>query len=127
MSRIEEIQEQMAALQEELKKETLQLLQEGFAEIFQSQPDLDSIAWYQYTPYWNNGDHCRFSLHTDCLFLNDEYAEDMEMPWADEVYQKAYDLLSSITSETFLALFGDHSKVTVYRDEIVIEDYKNHE
>jgi hypothetical protein len=34
-------------------------------EFFDANPNVQSITWTQYTPYWNDGDTCTFSAGTD--------------------------------------------------------------
>jgi hypothetical protein len=41
-------------------------------EIFNNHPSLESFAWVQYTPYFNDGDACEFSAYTDSIYINDE-------------------------------------------------------
>lgn len=65
-----------------LKKKKIQITTEVFDEfsksIFQDNPELHSFSWFQYTPYFNDGDECVFSAHTDYLYLNGESIEEAE-------------------------------------------------
>jgi hypothetical protein len=53
----------------EAKKQMEQTAKEAFAEMvtefFDENSDLISFGWTQYTPYFNDGDVCEFSAHTD--------------------------------------------------------------
>ena len=51
-------------------------------ELFQTFPELKSIGWKQYTPYFNDGDTCTFSANTDCISINGEYVDDSN--WVSE-------------------------------------------
>lgn len=61
--KIKELNKKMAELAEERKL----LFQENFKDIFKStfeeNPKLKSIRWQQYTPYFNDGDACYFSVY----------------------------------------------------------------
>ena len=53
----------------ESRKQLEQTAKEAFTEMtkefFEENPDLLAFGWTQYTPYWNDGDVCEFSAHTD--------------------------------------------------------------
>ena len=76
---IEEVkikQKEIALLKKELHKKSEEAFLAGAKEIFKSFPELESVSWSQYTPYFNDGDTCRFSANTDYLSVNGEYADD---------------------------------------------------
>ncbi len=52
------IEETRKALSEQLKQQTAVL----FKEFFAAHPAVKSIAWTQYTPYFNDGDPCTFRV-----------------------------------------------------------------
>lgn len=60
-----QIQEKMAAMKEELKTLGEKLFKEGAQDIFDAYPQLESFSWIQYTPFFNDGDECIFSVHSD--------------------------------------------------------------
>ena len=47
-------------------------------DIFNDNPQLNSFSWNQYTPYFNDGDTCYFSAHTDYIYVNDELVDDSD-------------------------------------------------
>lgn len=55
--------EQIKRLREEYKELSQNLFAEGVKAIFDTYPDLIAVGWSQYTPYWNDGDPCEFSVH----------------------------------------------------------------
>lgn len=59
------------------KAELLESLRKEFPELFKplmSQlKNIETIGWTQYTPYFNDGEECTFSAHTDDLMVDDEY------------------------------------------------------
>lgn len=54
------------ALVEQLRKEFPVM----FKELFEQSEIIKSIGWVQYSPYFNDGDECTFSAHTDDLHVN---------------------------------------------------------
>lgn len=48
---------------EKVKNEGQDLLKKEFRAFFAANPDVEAIAWRQYTPYFNDGDACEFSVH----------------------------------------------------------------
>lgn len=64
--------EKLAKMQEEMQT----VLKDAFKEIFEKAPHLAAITWTQYTPYFNDGDECTFSVH-DAYLLTDGYEEEL--------------------------------------------------
>jgi hypothetical protein len=62
------------ALVEQLRKEFPAM----FKELFEQSEVIKSISWTQYSPYFNDGDKCTFSAHTDDLYVNGEYCDDVD-------------------------------------------------
>lgn len=57
---IEEQQELARKFQEQAKA----LFKETIAEFWSLNPGVNAIVWHQYTPYWNDGDTCEFSVYS---------------------------------------------------------------
>ena len=85
---VKEKQSEIAILKKELHKKSEAAFFEGAKQVIDSCPDLESVSWNQYTPYFNDGDTCVFSANTDYLRVNGEYAEDDDSlnPTIVEVY-----------------------------------------
>lgn len=129
-----------------IKEEFLEKLRKQFPNLlktlFDKSDKIESIGWTQYTPWFNDGDACTFSVHTDCLYINGEYDEDIEeLDWRIPYYLKGHkdyqnvfednpkadlefynqveefkEFLGSIPDDIYLDLFGDHVEVTVYKN-----------
>jgi hypothetical protein len=69
-SKLNDIQKQIDKLEKQAEKESSKLISKGFKEIFKKHPELESFSWTQYTPYFNDGDECVFSAHTDYISIN---------------------------------------------------------
>jgi hypothetical protein len=135
--------EELKARLEDLKKQVQEAAKEFFADgsktFFEEHPTIESFGWAQYTPYFNDGDPCYFGVNRDreAVFVNDVrgYDVDTGVAWpgynapqaqkdayvkaVDEAlvdYQAVEDFLSVFSEDDLEEMFGDHIKVTVYRD-----------
>jgi hypothetical protein len=118
--------------------------------LFETHPVLASFSWTQYTPYFNDGSPCEFGAHTDYVTVTDidgneqedvsawsvRYYAERGTDWEGKPYTPsaldlaaaaACDFLAEFETEDYLMMFGDHTKVTVYRDGRVDTDDYYHE
>lgn len=51
------------AIRDRMKKDGRAALREGFKEFFDAHPEAKAIVWTQYTPYFNDGEACTFSVN----------------------------------------------------------------
>jgi hypothetical protein len=79
---IKEKQKEIKDLQDQLRKRSNEVFKEAFDQIFNKYERLDNFSWTQYTPYFNDGDACRFSAHTDYIYVNGEHVDDCD--WMNE-------------------------------------------
>lgn len=138
---------------ENKKREMAKAIQADFSplvsELLKESKVIEFIRWNQYTPYFNDGDECTFSSNTDYLEVNgiDEYDDNQGAltvlrkrvyengKWIDNVNADPYEIsilegvksfLSSIPDEFYKDLFGDHMRVTVYKNgNIETEEYEH--
>ena len=68
--------EKQRALQKEFQASAQELFKETTKEFFDIVPQVKSIHWTQYTPYFNDGEECTFGVN-DPYFSNAE-GEDLE-------------------------------------------------
>lgn len=73
---VKERQKEINELKKELHKKSEEAFFKGAKQIIDSCPELKSVSWNQYTPYFNDGDETIFSANTDYLQVNGDYAED---------------------------------------------------
>lgn len=155
MELINKIKEEFAAfdgkrkaLATELRKEFPSLL----APLFEKSKKIESVAWSQYTPYFNDGDECVFGVRNDELEINGE--DEYSLPWYDwrvkhfltkgeyrkeiesnsaldieecKIIQEFKDVLSSIPDEVYRDLFGDHVQVIVRGDGTIETEEAEHD
>ena len=77
MNKFESLQAEMAAVRAKFQVEAQELFKEVTKEFFDKNPKITAIIWTQYTPYFNDGDTCVFSVG-DAYFTNanEEQMED---------------------------------------------------
>ena len=67
MSALQEKFDQLVAEQEELRRKfqatAQELFKETTKEFFDGNPAITAVVWTQYTPYFNDGDTCTFSVN----------------------------------------------------------------
>lgn len=114
-----------------LQEKGQSIFEEAAKEIFKKYPNLDSFSWTQYTPHFNDGDACNFSVN-ETLYLNEisQYDEDDESyakvsDDIDTLLDDLYDIISNVDEDS-MKLYGE-GKVTVSRDGNVVCDYYSHD
>lgn len=127
--------ERIRALKDEAQKQAKAAFEAGAAEIFAKHPKLESFSWRQYTPYFNDGDTCYFSVRNDEVDLKfdgeeveDFYlggAGDEENPELRAVGKDIHAFLGIFEDKDYEHLFGDHKKVTVHRKGTDVDDYEH--
>lgn len=126
--------------------------QEFMKDFFKLVPTIKRVTWEQYTPYFNDGDSCEFSMNepTFANFIsNDDYDEDEDeeidetglwefSSWELREYDK-YGLteeqkklveyvieIIENNEDFFYDMYGDHQQVTVTENGIE-SDYYEHD
>lgn len=137
---LEAIKTKMQELNDAVKAFGKEELAKEFRAIFDAHPTLEAIRWHQYTPHFNDGDACVFSMGDMCFKLTTDKEEDDE----DNDWEKGYgpyrygdglsdtekaikEALSAFQGEAvervMLATFDDHKLITATRAGFEVEDY----
>lgn len=145
---IENLKAEMEAAQAQFRDRGKELFKPALAELFAKYPAMKNIAWTQYTPYFNDGDACTFSVNNDVdingveRYENDEASEtnyvkndagkyvsvpnERYNPAVKAMYDEAERLIGSIPEDIMEALFGDHAEITADRDgTFTVESYSH--
>ena len=138
MPTIQEIMDKKRAFEAELREFGKEALKAEFKRVFDAHPNIVSILWRQYTPFFNDGDPCEFGVNDmDAKFT--DTPPDASGGYDDEGYEYSYGTardstkaawesingLNRIDDEIFEACFGDHCKVTATRDGFEVEEYEH--
>jgi len=149
MSKLNDIIEKYSEAKKAFQTEAAGLLKEEFKEFFKKVPEVKVIKWTQYTPYFNDGDTCEFSVH-GIVFSNAEgdeifnvstwgeyegeqegifafegtYGLPVELENREEQIKEMESLIYNGAMEKVLeATFGDHVQVTVTAKGIDVDGY----
>lgn len=111
---------------QEARKQMLEQSREAFkemaSELFSTYPQMTEFSWEQYTPYWNDGDPCEFSVREYTARINGsclDYGEEpnnMDQKSLETATKSVTTFISMFDEDVMLDMFGDHAQVTVYRD-----------
>jgi len=59
----DELKEMKAAYDRKLQQEGKAAVKDAFKDLFDKYPEIRSVVWAQYTPYFNDGDACTFGVN----------------------------------------------------------------
>lgn len=76
--RIAKMKKELEASRNKALRQGRTLFKDATREIFKKFKDLRRFSWNQYTPSWNDGDECVFSVYVDSLAINDEVGGESE-------------------------------------------------
>jgi hypothetical protein len=135
--------DRLQATMQKARDEAQNAFLEELKAIFVNNPDIAVIKWVQYTPYFNDGDTCEFSVH-EVIASNyeevsfwGEYEGEEDEPADLQIYN-GYGVAKLISPEldaltSFMQsglghdvlqfAFGDHVSVTVTADGVEVDDY----
>lgn len=133
------MEEASSSIQEEIGK--------ALAEAMKTLPEeYTHIKWRQYTPYFNDGDTCTFSVHEPYLisdseddyhgddglelsewYVNHDIKEGRKPAEFKEQVEPLLTLWDSLSEDVLERAFGDHVRVTVTRDGTVEVDDCDHD
>jgi hypothetical protein len=72
----QELRDLKDAYDKKLSEAGEEAVKDAFKDVFDKFPEISEIAWCQYTPYFNDGDPCYFSVHDFDVRLGS--SEDMD-------------------------------------------------
>jgi hypothetical protein len=146
-AKFDELLEKQRALQQEFQTTAQQLFKETTKEFFELNPMVNAIVWTQYTPYFNDGDTCEFSVGCATFTNSDgsdirwgEYNGDEEGVWCygadcynEETPPEGFDsdlcdsfdsmIQSAEMQDVMKAMFGDHVQVIATREGFDVNDH----
>jgi hypothetical protein len=147
--RLQELRTQREELNRRLTEMSGQMFTEASVALFTEHPELKSFQWSQYTPYFNDGETCTFSVNRDYFTITtvDGASHEIE-PWGIQFYgnrgtdwegnpytPSPTDLiglqvavfLKNFEDTDLFNMFGDHASITVHRNGSVDVDEYDHD
>jgi hypothetical protein len=61
-TKLKAIVDKVSELKKLMQEQGQEALKEAFKEFFAAHPEAEAVVWTQYTPYFNDGDACTFSV-----------------------------------------------------------------
>ena len=113
---------QVEALREKLQVTGEQFLLEHFKNTFEKYPQLHSVSWSQYTPYFNDGDTCTFRSNHEYADIEGDGLE-YGKPEYEAIKKEIRTFLSQFDDDLLKALCGDHVQLVVTKEGISVEEY----
>lgn len=75
---VREKQKEIKKLQKEILDISVKIFTDLTKIIFEKYPKVKSFGWNQYTPYFNDGETCFFSVNTDWIYINGDPADEAD-------------------------------------------------
>lgn len=128
------------ALDERVKANGVGAMRVAFSAFFDSHPDIYAFRWTQYTPYFNDGDTCKFGVYDLEYKLggkpqnwksDTDFAKDWSFCSTNGNDQGPYDsevedFWEALTDDSiFKTIFGDHVIILVTRDGFTVAEYQH--
>ena len=75
---LEAVNEEYASAKQQFTERISAAMKSAFQKMFDKEPALQSFSWVQYTPYFNDGEPCKFGVNDDVYYIdiNDVNCED---------------------------------------------------
>lgn len=133
-----------------IRKAHMEVLQTKFKEatraFFETNPTIQAVVWAQYTPHFNDGEECIFSVNTPIFVRENFDEEELLNPYEyedDETYKSLsfwcapknndpvelncyqFSQLIEGNDELMEIVFGDHQAVYLTRDKVISEEYSH--
>lgn len=135
MDELENLVKVSNELMKKMEEDGQKALVAGFKGVFEAHPEMISFSWTQYTPYFNDGEACYFSVHEPYEFTfqgkdgpeeYERYGQKKNKEWEKIVkeIQNKFSVVEQL-GEHMKTICGDHVRVTLYADKIEIEGYEH--
>lgn len=142
MSKVmQEIKKLKADAEKLMQEKGKDALQEMFSEFFKKNPTVEAVHWSQYTPYFNDGDACNFSVNGFAARIKGLDPEEDHFSWScdyeyngwltpsynkrDDIGNALCKLETEMDDDVLLAVFGDHVEVTATPEGFEVDEYSH--
>jgi hypothetical protein len=141
---IKDLVKEMETFKKEYQKKGQKILQTAFTQFFKENPNIKTIAWTQYTPYFNDGDECIFSVGEAYCASKKLTTEDISDPYDLDNYDdeesehgtfkydskehravESFMKLLNPLEDVFKELFDDHVWVIATEDGFEVNEYSH--
>jgi len=109
---------QIEALRTQNIETSKKVFHASIASFFKAFPEVAAIRWRQYTPYFNDGDVCEFSVHEPAVFSKKDFEEGVD----DDYEYNSWRGPSSWTYKYVAENIDRYGDLEVYKQQIA--DYE---
>lgn len=142
MTKLDEILKNIEDSAQQFKEQMQLALQSGYKALFEQHPECKFFVLRCYTPYFNDGDECSYSVYMEAPNDYDEAVEQFtdstsapylelhkdvtRLNWETAAYKNLEKLIRAIPNDIFRSAYGDHVVVLVTPNFAAINDYEDH-
>lgn len=98
-------------------------------------PEGKVLVWAAFTPYFNDGSPCRFSVHDPYLHDDPGDLSQIRKTWrtidgseADYATDEIWEVFKELDTDLMLRAYGDHTMVLVrHGGEYIVREYTDHD
>ena len=136
MSKVEEITARVTEAHQVFQKTCREAVKEIFDDLFVNHPEIKTVYWSQYTPYFNDGDECIFNVHD--INVSPDYFEEIDSPYHDDENEQNFNIppnlakaikeINKFASDNLQAMkdmFGDHAFVRAHTGGFEVREYEH--
>jgi hypothetical protein len=145
-AKIDEVVSNFNKLANDLQMQMREEIKKVFSSFFEEFPQVKTIHWTQYTPYFNDGEECTFGFG-DIRYTTTEHTElgNREHVWGegddglindwgktieDQKLNSAIKTMCSLLNSEVMGnvlktIYGDHVWVKVHKDGADVEDFEH--
>ena len=78
LNNFDELNGQIALAKKEMREKSTGLIEQATKIFLDACPEVTGIHWTQYTPYFNDGESCEFSVNEFCFHILDDEDDEIE-------------------------------------------------
>lgn len=136
LSELQNLAERAEQLRKQFIEDAKAALTPALQQVFTDHPEIKAYGWAQYTPYFNDGEPCEFSVNDIYVSTSDEredsfYGDGWTDGYGDAqgvspeglaklgALQKTFGSMEEVLKDAF----GDHVRVIVTRDGVDVDEY----
>lgn len=126
ITEIETIQKQLRTLLTMLKPNLEEFIRQECMKAFKSLPNYTGLSWTQFSPYFNDGDACTFSVNE--IYLIDDEGLEVYLSDDEQKILATVESLVGIDQDLLAEVFGWDNKITYNADDATLmsREYDSH-
>ena len=111
----------MKKAQKGLREQGKRVMKVAFAEFFKAYPQVKAVRWNQYTPYFNDGEECTFSVNDVHAQFEDTPYDSNEDEYGEEGFETAFSASWRLSEEKYGGDDFDREKMVKRSDILGVE------